>query len=188
MQIFSIVKESIVDGPGLRTVIFFQGCGHGCPGCHNPESHSFSGGEKYSPQQILEIIDSDKLSTGVTFSGGDPIYQITNEITKAELLKLTLGIKQRKLNLGLYTGFKIEELETMCDQRVSSVVTLCDWIVAEPFIESKKSIECAFRGSTNQRIYSPALNSPTYGYAAELATGHSKYFVDITTQWDMGKY
>ena len=92
MRIYSIEKESIVDGPGLRTVIFFQGCGHGCPGCHNPETHQFEGGQQYTPQRILEIIDSDKLSTGVTFSGGDPVYQIMDEDTKAELFKLTLGI------------------------------------------------------------------------------------------------
>ena len=188
MRIYSIEKESIVDGPGLRTVIFFQGCGHGCPGCHNPETHRFEGGQQYSPQRILEIIDSDKLSTGVTFSGGDPVYQILGEDTKAELFKLTLGIKQRKLNLGLYTGFGIEELEKLCATHSSAVISLCNWIVAEPFINSQKSTECAFRGSLNQRVYTNALNAPDFGFAAQLSHGPSKHFIDITDQWDAGKF
>ena len=178
MRIFSIVKESIVDGPGLRTAIFFQGCTHGCPGCHNPLSHDFEGGEEYSLEELISIIDSDKLSTGVTFSGGDPLDQIRDISHGLELVKLAALVKSRKKNLGMYTGYTIKQVTSFSAPGVPiypALFPLLDWIVTEPFVESKKSIECAFRGSTNQRIYRPE----------SIQNGRDILrFTDITEQWD----
>ena len=72
LRVAGIIKESIVDGPGIRLVVFTQGCRHHCPGCHNPETHSFQGGQLVSIDEILDMIKKNPLLDGITFSGGDP--------------------------------------------------------------------------------------------------------------------
>lgn len=73
LRIAGTTQDSIVDGPGIRYVIFTQGCPHHCPGCHNPQTHDFAGGHIADVEQILESIRQNPLLSGVTFSGGEPI-------------------------------------------------------------------------------------------------------------------
>ncbi|MCI9640020.1 MAG: 4Fe-4S cluster-binding domain-containing protein [Emergencia sp.] len=75
LRIAGVVKESIVDGPGIRFVVFSQGCPHHCPGCHNAVTHDFEGGYDCSIERILAEIDANPLLDGVTFSGGEPVCQ-----------------------------------------------------------------------------------------------------------------
>ena len=75
IRICGVVRESIVDGPGLRFVLFTQGCPHHCPGCHNPESHAMDGGYEVSSEKVLEEFRKNPLLKGITLSGGDPIVQ-----------------------------------------------------------------------------------------------------------------
>ena len=75
LRIAGIVRESIVDGPGIRFTVFCQGCPHDCPGCHNPETHDFDGGSECSTDKLMAEIDKDPLLAGVTFSGGEPLCQ-----------------------------------------------------------------------------------------------------------------
>ena len=75
LRIAGIIKESIVDGPGIRLVVFAQGCKHHCPGCHNPETHSFTGGKLVSIASIMEMVKSNPLLDGLSFSGGEPFEQ-----------------------------------------------------------------------------------------------------------------
>ena len=65
----------MADGPGFRTSIYCAGCGHHCPGCHNPQSWDFDGGKEVTVEELLEVVKSDEFSN-VTFSGGDPLYQV----------------------------------------------------------------------------------------------------------------
>ena len=65
-------SDSIVDGEGIRTVIWTQGCSHNCPGCHNPATHDFKGGFLTDTDEINKELSSLKAQTGITFSGGDP--------------------------------------------------------------------------------------------------------------------
>ena len=73
LRLSGIIDESIVDGPGIRYVIFTQGCPHHCPGCHNPQTHDFSGGFNADIPAILEAIREDPLLDGITLSGGEPL-------------------------------------------------------------------------------------------------------------------
>ena len=75
LRLFGKVTESITDGPGIRYAIFTQGCPHYCPGCHNPESHSFTDGYLESEERIIADILANPLLDGVTFSGGEPFMQ-----------------------------------------------------------------------------------------------------------------
>ncbi len=104
LYLAGIEGESIVDGPGIRFAIFCQGCPHGCEGCHNPETHPFEGGTPVRIEKILEVIDKDPLLRGVTFSGGEPICQ------SATFLELAREIKQRGLDIVIFTGYTYEQL------------------------------------------------------------------------------
>lgn len=145
IRIAGVVKESITDGPGLRFTLFTQGCPHGCPGCHNPETHDFHAGQTVSHEAVLTEIAKNPLLAGVTFSGGDPICQA------AALVPLTKAVKAMGLNIILYTGYLFEALLLM-DENVKTLVSLCDYIVDGPFIEAERTLELRWRGSKNQRI------------------------------------
>ena len=69
IRICGVVRESIVDGPGLRFVLFTQGCPHHCPGCHNPESHALDGGYEVTAEKVLEEFKKNPLLKGITLSG-----------------------------------------------------------------------------------------------------------------------
>lgn len=146
MRLFGTVNDSIVDGPGLRYVVFFQGCSHHCLGCHNPESHDPVGGEERSVESVMGEIRHNKILTGVTFSGGEPFEQA------ADAVALAREVKALGLNLWVYTGYTIEQLRTWDDADVQVLLSLVDVIVDGPFVLGKRSLSLRFRGSANQRI------------------------------------
>ena len=111
IRMAGVIRESIVDGPGLRFVVFAQGCPHGCPGCHNPATHDFNGGKDCALEKILAAIDQNPLLDGVTFSGGEPMCQ------PEAFCNLAVGIKERGLNLIIYTGYTYEELQALAADR-----------------------------------------------------------------------
>lgn len=118
MRIAGFVEESIVDGPGFRIVIFFQGCAHPCYGCHNPETWDFEGGKEVSFDLIKKIIDDNPYADGITLSGGDPLYQIDASTEIAEYAK------SKGLDVILYTGFLFEEVleMTKANQRLKDLL------------------------------------------------------------------
>src|SRR5690554_3152592 len=75
VHLASLIEESIVDGPGMRFVIFVQGCPHRCPGCHNPQTHLPIGGTILSIEKILSIYEDHPTCRGITLSGGEPFTQ-----------------------------------------------------------------------------------------------------------------
>ena len=87
LYLAGIAGDSIVDGPGIRTTFFAQGCPHHCPGCHNPETWPFAGGTEMDEETLVEIVLSNPLCRGVTFSGGEPFSQAAGFSRLAELLK-----------------------------------------------------------------------------------------------------
>lgn len=148
IRIAGVVRESIVDGPGLRFVVFCQGCPHGCPGCHNPNTHGFDGGYDCQIEKILAAVDANPLLDGVTFSGGEPLCQPTG------FYALAKELKKRNLNIVVYTGYTYEELIKKADtnEALQGVLDLTDYLIDGRFVEGKKDLTLQFRGSTNQRI------------------------------------
>lgn len=142
LYISGIVKESIVDGPGLRYVIFVQGCPHHCKGCHNPQTWSFDGGERRDVGDILEEIKANPLLDGVTFSGGEPFTQ------SGELILLAREVKKLGLNVVVYTGYLFEDLVGVYSEFLSTI----DILIDGPFVEDLKSYDLMFKGSSNQRV------------------------------------
>ena len=147
LRIAGVIDESIVDGPGIRYVVFVQGCPHRCRGCHNEQTHDFEGGTEVSVSDILKEIDEDPLIGGVTFSGGEPFCQAQ------ALCSLAEGVKERKKDLMLYSGYTYEELRDLAlkDPWKARLLQMADRLVDGPFVLEERDLELSFHGSRNQR-------------------------------------
>ncbi|MBD5172780.1 MAG: anaerobic ribonucleoside-triphosphate reductase activating protein [Bacteroides sp.] len=141
-RILNIVRGTTVDGPGFRTAIYFAGCAHNCPGCHNPQSWDFSGGEEVELQELVDIIHEEDFD--VTLSGGDPLYQ---PLFTAALIERIQELGKRT---WIYTGFLWEEI--IENPLLRDAVSRAEAVVEGRFLETLKNPDLAFRGSSNQRI------------------------------------
>ena len=146
LRIAGVISGSIVDGPGLRYVIFTQGCPHHCPGCHNPKTHDPKGGYEADAEQLLEDILADPILTGVTFSGGEPFAQAE------ALLPLAEELHARGIPLMIYTGYTYEQLLEAGNAVWDRLLALAELLVDGPYVESRRDLTLAFRGSANQRV------------------------------------
>ena len=145
LDLSGIVGDSIVDGPGIRTTVFCQGCPHHCPGCHNPETWDFGCGTPMQEEDIVDIVRSNPLCRGVTFSGGEPFAQAEGFARLARLLK------DKGYEVASYSGYTFEEL-LEGSQAQKELLASIDVLIDGPFLMAEKSLELAFRGSRNQRI------------------------------------
>lgn len=143
MKVLDIVEGTSVDGPGLRTSVYFSGCAHRCPGCHNPDSWDMDNGREMSVDCIIKIIADNDFN--VTFSGGDPFMQIDNLIILAKRIKNELN-----KNIWCYTGYTWEQINA--NQRFRELLDYIDVIVDGRYEKDKRDISLTFRGSSNQRI------------------------------------
>lgn len=148
IQLASLIEESIVDGPGLRFVLFSQGCPHRCPGCHNPQTHLSIGGTYLSIEELLSIYHEHPACRGVTLSGGEPFLQA------GPLAKLAAEIHQRGGDVITYTGYRLERLQQLAktDEGIQALLKETDLLVDGPFVLAKRCLEAAFVGSSNQRL------------------------------------
>ena len=148
LRVINIAPGTSADGPGLRTSIYFAGCDHRCPGCHNPASWPFDAGEDKSVEDLMKVIRYNRFH--VTFSGGDPMYQAS------ELIPLAKAITAMGLKIWCYTGFHYEQLREKSPYK--ELLEYIDVLVDGPYVESLKPIGPALRcrGSSNQRFIRPA--------------------------------
>lgn len=140
--------DSIVDGEGIRTVIWTQGCSHNCEGCHNPITHDFNGGFLKDLDELKKEISSLEMQDGITLSGGDPFFQVD------AVYEIAKYCQEIGLNVWCYTGFTFEHLLEMSlkNPKILSLLSKIDVLVDGKFVLSLKSYDCLFRGSTNQRL------------------------------------
>lgn len=139
-----IQPDSILDGSGIRTVIWFQGCLHNCKGCQNSETHDMNGGIVVDVDELKMKLKNLKYQSGITLSGGDPFFQPEAALEIAKFAK-SVG-----LNVWAYTGFTYEAL--LSDKSRLDLLKNVDVLVDGKFMMDKKSLNCKFRGSTNQRL------------------------------------
>lgn len=144
IRVLDILRQTMADGPGLRTSIYCAGCLHHCPGCHNPQSWPMDGGKEMSIDAIMDIIREDALSN-VSFSGGDPFYQAPAFTALARRIKEETG-----KTIWCWTGFTLEEIEK--DPEMARLLEYIDVLVDGPFILAERDTHLKFRGSPNQRI------------------------------------
>ena len=168
ISLFGTVPDSIVDGPGLRYAVFVQGCSHGCPGCHNPESQPAEGGTVTAISDLLADIEANGLVHDVTLSGGEPFEQ------PEACAVLARALKERGYGVWSFTGYLYEDLlrraqaaraerarreeaglagEALAagiaaDLAVGDLLDAIDVLVDGPFVESRKSLELKWCGSS----------------------------------------
>ncbi len=141
-------SDSIVDGRGIRTVIWTQGCPHHCKGCHNPKTHSFDAGVIVDIEEVKEALSEIEGQDGITFSGGEPMCQ------PEACLELAKFAKKRGLDIWCYTGYTYEKLLELSYLKPAIMEFLkeIDVLIDGKFILKEKSLDLKFRGSRNQRI------------------------------------
>ena len=148
LRVSGVVEESIADGPGLRYVVFTQGCPHGCPGCHNPETHSLSGGYSLAVSSVLAAVRENPLLAGITFSGGEPFLQ------PDPLCLLAEGVRALGGTVAVYSGYTLEALRDLAagSPATARLLRLTDLLIDGPYVEALRDLDLPFRGSGNQRI------------------------------------
>jgi anaerobic ribonucleoside-triphosphate reductase activating protein len=150
MRIAGISYESLVDGPGIRVVVFVQGCELGCPECQNPESHSRTGGREHSVREVIRMMKKSgpgrKMVKGVTLSGGEPFLQA------GDCAQIAFEAKRIGWDVTTFTGNTYEELVTREDAEIQALLDLTDYLIDGPYIHENRDIDLKFRGSSNQRI------------------------------------
>ena len=149
MNIIRIDKDNLLNGEGIRVVVWTSGCSHHCHNCQNPETWDFNSGHEFNAEDkryLFELLSKDYIS-GVTFSGGDPMY----EKNRDDIFKLCREIKTEfpQKNIWLYTGYTLKELVEM---GFISQISDIDVIVDGEFIENLKDYKYHWAGSTNQKI------------------------------------
>lgn len=142
LRVVNILEGTTVDGPGFRTSIYFAGCDHHCPGCHNPSTWNHEAGSDMSIAEIMERIND--ADCNVTFSGGDPMLQAE------ALLPLAEAIRRQGKTIWCYTGYTYEQVQH--DKSMSRLLPYLEVLVDGPFIESLRDTSLLFRGSSNQRL------------------------------------
>ena len=144
IRILDIIEDTTVDGPGFRTSIYCAGCQHHCPGCHNPQSWDMEGGESVAVSDILKAILDDPFAD-VTFSGGDPMYQVDAFTELARQIKA-----QSQKTIWCYTGFTFEQL--LLNPQACNLLKCLDVLVDGRYREDLRDTELLYRGSSNQRL------------------------------------
>lgn len=140
LNINDYIEESVTDGPGVRLVLFLQGCPHHCKGCHNPQTWDFVDKYKITNEAVVEMLEYNPLIRGITISGGEPMCQ------DDELWTLLKRLKELDYSTIVYTGY------TYDDVKDNKSIPYIDYLVDGRFDITKKSLDCLYRGSTNQRI------------------------------------
>ena len=156
ISVLQVVHDTMVDGPGMRTTVYCAGCPNHCPGCHNPESWDIQHGTPVSVATLLDELLADPFAD-VTFSGGDPMFQAE------AFVRLADGLRERsRKTIWCYTGYHFDRdlLRWMeeGDPVITELLPLLDVIVDGEFIEERKNLRLAFRGSENQRILDVQLS------------------------------
>lgn len=136
--------DSIVDGPGLRIVVWTQGCPHHCKDCHNPQTHDYQKGFEEDTGKICALIDNVQLQSGITLSGGEPFEQCE------PLIEIAQYAKNKKLNVWAYSGYTYEQI--LADDQKRQLLECLDILVDGKFDTTQKHHALRFKGSKNQRI------------------------------------
>lgn len=166
LRIAGTIDDSIVDGIGMRYVVFTQGCPHHCEECHNPETWGYKGGQFVTVQDLVKQIIQNPLLNGITFSGGEPFMQPYALYELIRELEYYYKSKNKRFNYTAYTGFKLSDLQnlrTLLESKKYRTTTntlykykllsKLDYIVDGKFEKDKKTMNCKFRGSYNQKMY-----------------------------------
>lgn len=155
MNFSGIIKNDFTAGDGVCVTFFTQGCPHHCPGCHNPETWSFSGGKEFTPDTLKEVLDAisaNGMERNFAIMGGEPLCKENAFLTC--LLLLEVKAKFPKIKTYIWTGYTYEELlEHPPHEKVSAILEETDYLIDGPYLQEERDITLKMRGSRNQRIW-----------------------------------
>lgn len=150
MKYHNITTDDMNNGDGLRVVLWVSGCEHHCKGCQNPVTWNKDEGIEFGIRERKEIYRelNKKHITGITFSGGDPLFSIN----KGTVFLLCKDIKEKfhRKTIWIYTGYEWEHI--IQDKRMMAIMKYVDVLVDGKFVEELKDINYPWAGSTNQRV------------------------------------
>ena len=149
LNIATTMARSRANGPGVRAVIWVQGCTIGCPGCYNNFTHEHSPKKLSSPKQIAEWINSIDGIEGITFSGGEPFEQA---LAVSSVIELVNSERENSLSVFIFTGFDFETLNQSKDGAIQRLLSLTDMLSGGPYIASLSQEKLLWRGSSNQEL------------------------------------
>ena len=152
MNYIMIRTDDMLNGDGLRVVLFCTACNHHCKNCHNPEAWDASSGylfDNKAKETIFKELENDYIS-GLTLSGGDPLH----ENNLSDILNLCKEVKEKYPNktIWIYSGYTLEDILLGDDERRKQIIELCDVFVDGVFIEELADVNYRWAGSTNQRV------------------------------------
>ena len=152
MNYHNITHDDMLNGDGLRVVLWVSGCEHKCYGCQNPQTHALSSGipfDEDAEQELFDELKKDYIS-GITFSGGDPLHTKNRQ----EVSRLVGKVKSSFPNktIWIYTGYTFENLLSMNDSVVNAILQNIDVLVDGKFYMKLKDINAPWVGSTNQKV------------------------------------
>ncbi|MFQ6794855.1 anaerobic ribonucleoside-triphosphate reductase activating protein [Thomasclavelia spiroformis] len=146
MNYHNITKDDMLNGEGLRVVLWVAGCNHRCPGCQNPQTWDVEGGipfDETAKQELFAELEKPYID-GITFSGGDPVHPCNRQ----SIYELAREIKEKYPNktVWIYTGYTYEQIQE------KELIKYIDVLVDGPYIKSRRDLNLEYRGSSNQRI------------------------------------
>ena len=146
MRLAGFTTGSIVDGPGVRVTVFCQGCPLRCPGCHNPSTHAVDGGREVGVGELVDVIEHERLASGLTLSGGEPTVQA------ADCAVLARAARGRGWSVWCYSGYTWQVLVRRAarDPGLAELLLLVDVMVAGPYVRARRTLSLPWRGSANQ--------------------------------------
>ena len=153
LELAGIVSDSIVDGPGIRTTVFCQGCPHHCEGCHNPETWEFGRGKEFTSDTLNQIITgltAQGIQRDLCIMGGEPLCDENAFLTYLVIQEVKNKVPEAKVYI--WTGYTYEELLNRHHPQVRGALELADVLIDGPYIEAERDITLNMRGSRNQRI------------------------------------
>ena len=147
MKYIGLEKTSLVNGEGIRCVLWVSGCNHHCRNCQNPDTWDPDKGQEFDASALTKIFDrvEKDYCSGLTLSGGDPMLQAKECIELAKALS--------DYNIWCYTGWTLEEIEEgKAGEDAKELLRHIDVLVDGRFVKDLKTDTCKYRGSSNQKI------------------------------------
>lgn len=150
----AIIPNDVVNGRGVCTSFFVQGCPHHCPGCFNEETWDFDGGKPYSPDvkwEIIKAIGANGLQRNFSILGGEPLAPENLKMTEDVINAVRRAYPM--IEISLWTGYTFEELKAQSSNTLSNILKQINMLIDGPFVQEEKDLSLQLRGSKNQRIW-----------------------------------
>ena len=153
MQYAGLIKNDFSAAPGVSVTFYTQGCPHRCCGCHNPETWDFEGGKEFTFEVLNEIttaLKANGITRSLSIQGGEPLCPENQFLTSMVIRHVKEQMPDTKIYI--WTGYLYNELLLMPSQYLQYILNEADCIIDGPYIEEKRDITLAMRGSRNQNI------------------------------------